>query len=84
MNEEERGDDYIIKGNGFNLKGCIKGAGIPDNSKQQITVDNFAFGLVLYGKLLPTRVKGGVVLRESLYEIKEELTLVKHIHYRRF
>ena len=79
MNEEERGDDYIIKGSGFNLKGCIKGAGIPDNSKQQITVDNFTFGLVLYGKLLPTRVKGGVVLRESLYEIKEELTLVKTI-----
>lgn len=75
IEKKEYRELYIIKGQGFYLLGQIKGAGIPDESKNQITVDNFEFGLILYGKLLPCRVKGGVILKESMYEIKEECVL---------
>lgn len=79
LDEKDKDGDFIIKGKDFLIKGCIKGAGIPDVSKNQITVDNFDFGLVLKGKLLPCRVRGGVVLKESEYEIKEEMTVTKII-----
>lgn len=78
-NEEWNGEDFIIPGHldgkEFTLIGCIKGAGIPDEGKMQITADNFEFGLVIDGKLLPKTVKGGCILVPSQYEISEDRTI---------
>jgi hypothetical protein len=37
-------------------------AGLPDSIAEQVTFDDFYNGKVFEGKLLPTRVKGGIVL----------------------
>ena len=48
----------------------IKCAGMPDNLKQYVTLENFNEGLKLEGKLLPKRVKGGVVLEATEFTMK--------------
>lgn len=60
----------------YYLKGCIKGAGIPDAQKFSITYNNFEIGLEFTGKLMPKKVKGGVVLVESEYKIKDDGTVL--------
>ena len=49
----------------------VKCAGMPDNCKSMVTYDNFNYGAEFEGKLMPKRIKGGVVLRETTYQIKE-------------
>ena len=49
----------------------VKCAGMPDNCKSLVTYDNFDYGAEFEGKLMPKRIKGGVVLRETTYQIKE-------------
>ena len=49
----------------------VKCAGMPDNCKSLVTYDNFNYGAEFEGKLMPKRIKGGVVLRETTYQIKE-------------
>ena len=49
----------------------VKCAGMPDNCKSLVTYDNFEYGAEFEGKLMPKRIKGGVVLRETTYQIKE-------------
>lgn len=77
-NEEWNGEDFAIPEKAvdpsYYLIGCIKGAGIPNEAKMSITVENFNVGLVLPGKLQPKKFKGGVVLHETSYEIKEHYT----------
>ena len=48
----------------------IKCAGMPENLKQYVTLENFNEGLKLEGKLLPKRVKGGVVLEATEFTMK--------------
>ena len=48
----------------------VKCAGLPDNLKELCTFDNFKVGLKLYGKLLPKRYNGGVILEETDFTIK--------------
>lgn len=80
--ENWNGEDYVIPEKsvnpGYYLIGQIKGAGITDAMKMEITVENFNVGLVLQGKLLPKKFKGGVVLHETTYEIKEQYTVQKN------
>lgn len=45
-------------------------AGMPDNIKEQVTYDNFHIGSSFEGKLMPKRVKGGVVLLPTTFTIK--------------
>lgn len=45
-------------------------AGMPDNVKAKVTYDNFNEGSTFDGKLMPKRVKGGVVLVETTFTIK--------------
>lgn len=45
-------------------------AGMPDNVKSKVTYDNFKSGSTFDGKLMPKRVKGGVVLMETTFTIK--------------
>lgn len=45
-------------------------AGMPDNVKEKVTYDNFKSGSTFDGKLMPKRVKGGVVLVETTFTIK--------------
>ena len=61
-----------------NEQAHITCAGMPDTSKQRL-IDNldidtllnmFDIGLVVNSKLLPKRVNGGVILRETTFEIK--------------
>ena len=46
-------------------------AGMPDKVKENVTFDNFKIGFKSYGKLMPKQVKGGVVLVDSEFTIKE-------------
>jgi hypothetical protein len=48
----------------------VKCAGLPDNLKELCNFDNFKVGLKLYGKLLPKRYDGGVILEETDFTIK--------------
>lgn len=48
----------------------VKCAGMPENCKALVTYDNFEYGAEFEGKLMPKRIKGGVVLRETTYQIK--------------
>lgn len=45
-------------------------AGMPDNVKSLVTYENFKSGSTFEGKLMPKRVKGGVVLIETTFTIK--------------
>ena len=51
-----------------NLK--VTCAGMPDNVKEQVTLDNFHSGATFGGKLMPRRYKGGIVLESSTFTIK--------------
>ena len=44
---------------------------MPDNCKSMVTYENFDYGVEFEGKLMPKRIKGGVVLKETTYQIKE-------------
>lgn len=44
-------------------------AGMPDNVKEGVTWENFRKGLSLPGKLMPTHVPGGIVLKPVNYTI---------------
>lgn len=54
----------------------IRGAGLPDAQKIQITIENFKIGLVVTGRLIPKDVPGGRILCPSTFEIREELTVL--------
>lgn len=45
-------------------------AGMPDNVKSLVNYDNFTYGAKFPGKLLPTRVPGGIVLQPVDFTIK--------------
>ncbi|MBQ7770877.1 MAG: hypothetical protein IJ373_06810 [Clostridia bacterium] len=45
-------------------------AGMPDNVKEQVTLDNFHSGSTFGGKLMPRRHKGGIVLESTTFTIK--------------
>lgn len=49
----------------------VKCAGMPENCKSLVTYENFEYGAEFDGKLMPKRIKGGVVLRETTYQIKQ-------------
>lgn len=49
----------------------VKCAGMPDNCKSLVTYDNFDYGAEFEGKLMPKRIKGGIVLKETTYMIKK-------------
>lgn len=45
-------------------------AGMPDNVKEKVTFENFRSGLQIDGKLLPSRVVGGIILEPTTYTLK--------------
>ena len=47
-------------------------AGLPESCHYFVTWDNFHEGVIYSGKLQPKRVKGGIVLNETTFEIKEK------------
>lgn len=57
--EKEDGTTYNV----------VKGAGIPEKARKNVTIDEYDFGFQFY-KLVPKRVKGGIVLVEELHEVK--------------
>ena len=48
----------------------VKCAGMPPNIKEYVTWENFKVGFTQNGKLVPVNVKGGVVLEERPFTIK--------------
>lgn len=48
----------------------IKAAGLPDDAKAQVTMENFKRGLVVGGKLRPCHVPGGIVLEETTFTVR--------------
>ena len=54
----------------FDGKNKVTCAGMPDNVKQGVTYENFHYGATFPGKLLPKRVKGGIVLEAVDFTIK--------------
>lgn len=55
----------------------VKIAGCPKNIKNIITLKEFYFGNEFDGKLVPKKVKGGVVLVDTTFTIKERVTKTK-------
>lgn len=49
----------------------IKCAGMPENVKEQVTVENFVPGHVFQGKMMLKRVPGGMVLEPKTFVIQE-------------
>ena len=47
----------------------ITAAGLPEKAKSEVTFDNFRVGLTVSNKLLPKHVPGGVVLKETTFQI---------------
>lgn len=73
-------DMYAKEGDNGKLKHCspdeattsifyVTCAGMPDNVKESVTWDNFHVGLSLPGKLVPSHVPGGIVLKPTNYTI---------------
>lgn len=54
-------------------------AGMPQRCYDQVTWDNFKEGLKVDGKLTFTHVKGGVILKETEFTIKEDKKLINSI-----
>ena len=54
-------------------------AGLPQRCYNQVTWDNFKEGLKVDGKLAFTHVRGGVILTETEFTIKEDKSLIKAI-----
>lgn len=54
-------------------------AGLPQRCYDQVTWENFREGLKVDGKLAFHHVKGGVILRETEFTIKEDVNLIKAI-----
>lgn len=48
----------------------VKCAGMPDTIKSRVTWDNFHKGFKSSGKLLPKRVKGGIILKDTEFTLK--------------
>lgn len=48
----------------------VKCAGMPDTIKSKVTWDNFHKGFKSGGKLLPKRVKGGIILKDTEFTLK--------------
>lgn len=74
---EEEGkvtDAYYIRSKTYtylkNGERTVKCAGMPDNLKECVTLENFKVGLTLPGKLMPVRVPGGVILQSTNFTIK--------------
>lgn len=61
MESIKEGDKIITK---------VTCAGMPDNIKELVTYDNFKQGQSFYGKLMPRRYKGGVILEKTYFTIK--------------
>lgn len=66
MNGDEEGDPLNYTHTEWNKK-C---AGMPDSVKDLVTLDSFNIGFTAGGKLMPKRVKGGVVLVDTTFSIK--------------
>lgn len=45
-------------------------AGLPSKCHNQVTYENFKYGAVYTGKLLPKVVKGGIILKETEFKIQ--------------
>ena len=54
-------------------------AGLPGRCYDQVTWDNFKEGMKVDGKLTFTHVKGGVILKETEFTIKEDKKLINAI-----
>ena len=54
-------------------------AGLPQRCYDQVTWDNFKEGMKVDGKLTFTHVKGGVILKETEFTIKEDKKLINAI-----
>ena len=54
-------------------------AGLPQRCYDQVTWENFKEGLKVDGKLAFHHVKGGIILQETEFTIKEDQKLVKAI-----
>lgn len=63
--------------NGYLLQ--ITCAGLPDKNKDPVTFENFRPGLIVYGKLKPTHVTGGIMMTKTTFEIKERLRKKKNV-----
>lgn len=63
-----RAKTYILKVNGENHITC---AGMPEIVKEHVNFENFTFGSKFFGKLQQTKVIGGVILKDTSFEINE-------------
>lgn len=62
-----RAKTYMMTVDGETKVTC---AGMPDNVKLEVTYDNFHTGSTFFGKLVPRRYPGGVILEETDFTIR--------------
>lgn len=53
----------------------VKCAGMPKSCHSQVTYDNFRIGATYEGKLTPRHYRGGVILKDTTFQIKESFRL---------
>jgi hypothetical protein len=70
MEDEEKEKCYLL--DGMRVKDKITCAGLPDSCYKFVTWDNFHEGKTYDGKLQQKRVKGGIILNETSFEIKKK------------
>lgn len=71
-NKKEKEPDALIYKRGNNYYHLnVKCAGMNDAIKQKVTWENFKAGFTENGKLIPKNVKGGVVLQDIEFTIKD-------------
>jgi hypothetical protein len=75
MEEEDQAKCYIY--NGVRVVDVVTCAGMPNNCKQHVNWDNFHIGQVFDGKLQKKNVKGGIILNDTTFELKEKKKLTK-------
>jgi hypothetical protein len=70
MEDEEKEKCYLLEG--VRVKDKITCAGLPESCYKFVTWDNFHEGKTYDGKLQQKRVKGGIILNETSFEIKKK------------
>lgn len=70
MNQADSLEVIHLEDDGIHyLQTKVTCAGMPDNVKQEVTYDTFCSGSVFDGKLVPHRVRGGVILEDTTFSI---------------
>lgn len=70
--EKQKNNSPVFKSDGIYMLQKITCAGMPEACYKNVTWDNFNIGNSFNGKLQPKIVKGGVILKDTTFKIKNK------------